>query len=255
MLRRMRPAYRIAQVPLLLLWPFWVLPAQVSAPAAVSVFVADEVSGAPLVQARVEFPALGLSQTTDQFGAAYFQTLKSGVVRLKVSKIGYIPIERDVTLEFPSAGAMELSVAMKQLVVAQPLDTVKVLGARTFGALSDFERRRHLGLGRFMTSAQLDSSPHESLADQLARRLTGIRAVWTNSRMGVRLVSLRGPIRFYGQTQCFVQVYIDNHMAQPEDLAHIQSGDVAGVEYYSIAPPPQYNVNAPCGVLLVWTKP
>jgi hypothetical protein len=73
--------------------------------------------------------------------------------------------------------------------------------------------------------------------------------------MGVRLLSLRGPIRFSGETQCFVQVYIDDHKAQADDLAHIQSGDVAAIEYYSIAPPPQYNVNAPCGALLVWTKP
>jgi hypothetical protein len=114
--RRMRFAHRIAQAPLLLLWPFWVLPAQVPAPSAVSVFVADEASGTPLVQARVEFPVLGLSHNTDQLGAAYFSAVKSGVVRLKVSKIGYIPIEREVTLESPFA--VELFVAMKKIVVA-----------------------------------------------------------------------------------------------------------------------------------------
>lgn len=238
----------------LLLWPVCMLPAQVSA-TGVFVFVADDESGAPIVQARVEFPELGLSHETDQFGAAYFPTVRAGVVRIKVLKIGYIPVERDVSLEPASAKAFELSVAMKKFVVARTLDTVTVIAKAPPDAPDDFARRRQLGLGRFLTSTQLGTSPHESLADQLARRIPGIRAVWTTSRMGVRLVSLRGPIRFYGETQCFVRVYVDDHKVESDYLAHIQSGDVAGVEYYSIAPPPQYNVNAPCGVLLVWTKP
>ncbi len=249
----MQLATRNALVPLLLFWAFPVLPAQVSATTPVSVVVADEATGAPLAQTRVEFPALGLSRSTDQLGAVYFSAVKSGVVRLKVSKIGYVPIERDFTLESPSA--VELFVALKKIVVAQPLETVEVVGEETFGVLDDFERRRRLGLGRFLTAVQLDSSRHESLADHLARRVTGVRAVWTNSRMGVRLLSLRGPIRFRGQTQCFVRVYVDHAEVGADEMARIQSGDVVGVEYYSIAPPVQYNVNAPCGVLLVWTKP
>jgi hypothetical protein len=250
----MQRAGRIAQAPLLLLWPFWVLPAQVSATAPVSVFVADATSGAPLVEARVEFPALALSRNTDQFGTAYFPTVKSGVLRIKVAKIGYRPIEQDVTLEMPTANPIELSVAMRSLEVAQALDTVKVIGKTTyFDLLSGFERRRRLGLGKYFTAAQLDSSAHVPLADLITRRVTGVRAEWGYSRIGVRLMSLRGPISI-SQPQCFVQVYVDNNKADGQDLAHIQSGDVAGIEYYSIAPPVQYSSNAACGVLLVWTK-
>lgn len=246
---------RVAQALLvLLLWPVCMLPAQVLV-TGVSVFVADEASGAPLAQARVEFPELGLSQETDQFGAAYFPTVKPGVVRINVVKIGYTPVRRHVSLEPASAKAFELSVTMKRFGVGQLLDTVNVISEAPLSVPADFTRRRRLGLGRYFTSVQLESSPHESLADQLARRVPGLQVVWLNSRMGVRLMSLRGPIRFHGERQCFVQVYVNDQKAESEELAHIQSGDVAGVEYYSIAPPPQYNVNAACGVLLVWTKP
>lgn len=238
----------------LLLWPVCMLPAQVSA-TGVFVFVADDASGAPIVQARVQFPKLGLSHETDQFGVAYFPAVRAGLVRIKVVKIGYAPVERDVQLEPASAEAFELSVPMKTLVAAHLLDTVNVIGEAPLPVPADFTRRRRLGLGRFFTSTQLGTSPHESLADQLARRVTGLVPVWSNSRMSVRLMSLRGPIRFYGERQCFVQVYINDQKAHADELAHIQSGDVAGIEYYSIAPPPQYSVNAPCGVLLVWTKP
>ena len=250
----MRLANRIAQASLLFLWPFWKLPAQTSSTGPVSVFVVDVASNQPLVEARVEFPALALSGRTDLFGTAYFPALKSGAVRIKVSKIGYVPISRDITLEFAPANAIEVSVAMKKFLVAQPLDTIEIIEKRSFDFLNDFERRRHIGLGKYFTSAQLDSSPHESLADQLTRRVTGVRAEWSNSRMGVRLVSLRGPIRFQGETQCFVQVYVDNTRADGDVLAHIQSGDVAAIESYSIALLVQYSANAACGVLLVWMK-
>jgi hypothetical protein len=250
----MKLANRIAPVPLVLLWPFGVLPAQLNATAPVSVFVADGASSAPLVQARVEFPALGLSRHTDLFGLAYFPAMKSGVARIKVSKIGYRPIEEDITLEVQSADAIEVSVAMRDLAVPYALDTVKVIARPTyFDLFSGFERRRQLGLGTFLTAAQLDSSQHLPLADLISRRVTGVRAEWGHSRTGVRLVSLRGPISI-SQPECLVQVYVDNHRADADELAHIQSGDLAGVEYYSIAPPGQYSANAACGVLLVWAK-
>jgi hypothetical protein len=253
-LRCMQIASILARVPLLLLFPFGVLPAQTALTAPVSVFVADGASGTPLVQARVEFPLLGLSDHTDLFGVAYFRALKTGVVRLKVSKIGYVPLERDITLEFHSATAIELSVAMMTIGPVHSLDTVKVSGTATyFSLLSGFEQRRHLGFGKFFTAAQLDSSPHESVADLIARRVPGLRVEWSQSRMRARLVSLRGPISIQ-EGQCLVQAYVDNNKANDEDLAHIQSGDVLGLEYYSIAPPPQYLVTAPCGVLLIWTR-
>ena len=246
---------RIAQALLLLQSPFCVLSAQVSATRPVSVFVADSVSGEALMEARVEFPAFGLSRTTDPFGVAYFPTVKTGVVTIIVSKIGYVPLQRSVTLELSSANAIELSVAMKGILVTQPLDTVKVIAQRTyFDLFSDFERRRRSGIGKYFTLAQLDSAPHESLADLITRRVTGKRAQWSDSRLGVRLVSLRGPVSVLRQSQCFVEVYRNNNKADAEELAHIQAGDVAGVEYYSIAPPVQYSSDAPCGVLLVWMK-
>jgi hypothetical protein len=233
----------------LLLWPLVASPAQISATTAVSVFVADSASGAPLVEAHVEFPALGLSQRTDVFGVAYFPTVKSGAVLLKVSRIGYVPLQRDVMLDIAAANGIELTVAMTTIGAAHTLDTVKVSGKTSyFELLSGFERRRNFGLGKFFTSAQLDSAGEVPLADLITRSTTGLRAEWGYARMGVRLVSRRGPTSI-SQPQCFVQVYVDSKKANDEDLAHILSGDLAGVEYYSIAPPPEYSATASCGVL------
>ncbi|HJQ09894.1 MAG TPA: hypothetical protein VJ840_02570 [Gemmatimonadaceae bacterium] len=134
------------------------------------------------------------------------------------------------------------------------LDTVKVTGSISyFSLLSGFNERRKLGLGKFFTAAQLDSAPHESVADLVSRRIAGLHVQWSPSRIGARIVSLRGPVKIR-ESECFVRVYVDNNRADDQDLAHIQSGDVAGVEYYSMAPPPQYAANGLCGVLLLWTR-
>jgi outer membrane receptor protein involved in Fe transport len=238
-----------AQIVLSLL-PFSVLPAQARVPTNVSVFVADAKTASPLVDARVEFSGLRLTRQTDSLGVAYFPPLKSDSLQISVSKIGYKPVHHTVALEL--SDFVEISIAMKKLDT-QLLDTVNVLGSRTPTFLRDFERRRAMGLGKFFTSAQLDSSPLEPVVDQVARRIAGVRAVWQNSRMNVVLVSQRGPIRFSGGA-CRVSVYVDGEGPDKLDLTRIQSSDVAGVEYYSVAPPVQYSRGAACGVVLIWTK-
>jgi hypothetical protein len=44
-------------------------------------------------------------------------------------------------------------------------------------------------------------------------------------------------------------------LATGDDIAALSAGDVGGVEYYSNAPPVQYNRGgAVCGVMVVWTR-
>jgi hypothetical protein len=224
---------------------------KVDSASHVSVFVAEAHTASPLVEARVQFPELGLSRQTDSFGIAYFPSVKSDLLRISVSKIGYEPVRQTIALGL--SDSVEISIAMKKLDLSQLLDTVNVVGNRTPAFLRDFERRRAMGLGRFIASEQLDSSPLEPVVDQITRRIAGVTAVWTDSRMNVVLVSQRGPIRLFGGA-CRVRVYVDDTGPDKLDLTRIPSADVAGVEYYSVAPPVQYSRGAACGVVLIWTK-
>jgi len=62
--------------------------------------------------------------------------------------------------------------------ISQPLDTIRVTAPPVQDYLREFEGRRKMGLGRFLTAVQLDSTKHENVADLVARRFTGLRAVW-----------------------------------------------------------------------------
>jgi len=138
---------------------------------------------------------------------------------------------------------------------AKTLDTVRVTAAREPEYLHDFYVRRRMGLGRFLTSAQLDSAKHETLADFVAQRFTGLHAEWDVTGTGVSLRSTRGFYSFRKSAICNATVFLDDMLATGGDLAFLAAGDVAGVEYYSNAPPVRYTrAGAHCGVFVVWRK-
>lgn len=88
----------------------------------------------------------------------------------------------------------------------------------------------------------------------VARRFPGLRAEWNTSRTAVGLVSTRGSTP--STPECGPQVYIDgSYLGADALLPSLAAGDVAGVEYYSIAPPAQYTRAGPwCGTILFWTR-
>lgn len=137
------------------------------------------------------------------------------------------------------------------------LDTVRVRGQAEPQFLSDFLARKRMGLGRFLTQEQLDSAGHESLGDFASRRFTGVRAVWSLDRSSMSLQSLRGyySLGGHGKGVCNVQAYVDGTLSTGMDLAGLTSADVAGVEFYSNAPPVQYaRAGSGCGVMQVWMR-
>lgn len=213
-----------------------------------AVLVADGKTGAFLSGARVQLPSRKLTQSSDSVGEVRFRQLTAGVVRVTVLHAGYAPMQTDAILGLHDSTV----VVFPMEEVSQPLDTVRVTAPASPEYLHDFEARRHLGLSRFLTSVQLDSTKHENVADLVARRFMGLRAVWDFTLTEVTLESRRGVTSF--KHQCHPQVYIDEKPASADLLGWLQAGDVAGVEYYSNAPPVQYHrAGSACGVVLIWT--
>jgi hypothetical protein len=218
--------------------------------SVVVVGVADAITGAPLTNARVQISDLRRVARTDWIGEARVADVPSGEHRIEVRQLGYEPADAPLLVRGDSIG-----VVFRLLRSAQSIDTVRINGAVIPSYLEEFERRRRSGLGRYLTSPQLDSIPTESLADFAARRFTGLRAEWDISHTSVNLSSTRGPTSF---TQvCKPQIYIDGYFRDraEEDLGSLAAGDVAGVEYYTVAPPVQYSRSGPgCGTILIWTR-
>jgi hypothetical protein len=226
---------------------------QSSDSVSVSVFVADGGTARPIPNVRVEFPEMRLAQTTDSLGDAYFK-LKPGLARIRATKIGY-QVARETFIVGLSQG-LDVTIGLKKLDPSQVLDTVSIRATRPPAYLQEFENRRALGLGTFITSAELDSSKHERFADLATRKLRGVRAEWDPNSARVKLFSLRGYLRFrLNNNRCATQVYLDDEPIDEYDLASIVTGDLAAVEYYTSAPPVKYSkAGSLCGVIVAWTK-
>ena len=219
----------------------------------VSVLVADRLTARPIAAVRVEFLEAKASGMTDSTGEAYFR-LSSGLVRIRAYKAGYQRADRTIVVGL--AEALDITIALKRTDRRTELDTVRVRASRPPEYLDEFERRRALGLGKFVTTAELDSSKHERFADFAARKLTGLRAEWSNPPVTAKLFSLRGYVRFtLGKERCSATVYVDNVRIDEFDLASLVTGDIAGVEYYPTSPPVQYTkAGMLCGAVLIWMK-
>lgn len=217
-----------------------------------AVLVADGSTGALLSGAEVRIPGRKLTQRSDSAGEVRFRGLGAGVVRVTASYPGYAPIQTDAVLGLHDSTV----VVFLMEATSHTLDTIKVRAPALPEYLEDFEARRRMGLGRFLTTVQLDSTKHEKVADFIARRFPGLRAEWSYIPPGVRLVRPGFfALKSGGPGGCPPEVYIDEIRASSDMLVSLQAGDVAGVEYYSNAPPIRYyRAGYGCGVILIWTK-
>ena len=215
--------------------------------------VADKSTAMAIPGAEVRIPALRLATVSDSGGAATFRNLDDGVVRIAVTREGYVP--KHVTVLLGVSDSTEIVLMMEP--ETHELDEVTVIAPRSKPYLREFDVRRTQGLGRFLTETQLDSARHDFLADFIARRFPGVRAEWNPSHLSVRFGRAGYTALSEKSTSksCTVRVYIDDMVAQPGDVGALRATDVAGVEYHSNAPPVQYRTaGSQCGVILVWTK-
>jgi hypothetical protein len=231
--------------------------ARLPGPYTLAVLVADGNSGALLADAEVRIPARKLAERSDSAGEARFRALAPGIVRVTALHPGYSPIETEAVLGVHDSTL----VVFLMEPTSHVLDTIHVRAPAPPEYLRDFETRRRMGLGRFLTEVQLDSTKHEKVADLIARRFPGLRAEWTYMPPGVKLARPGyfsvSPAQAPGRPAiaCEAQLYIDEIRASPDMLWSVQAGDVAAVEYYSSAPPVRYyRPGYACGVVLLWTK-
>lgn len=212
--------------------------------------VADADTGAPLTDALVLLPDLGRASRTDWIGEARIAGINPGPVRITVRKLGYAPSEITLMVKGDSIGPVfMLSRA------AFNLDTVTVFGRVVPARLQEFETRRHMGIGRFLTDSVLQQEGGQSLTLALSMRLPGIRAVPTQG-LHTRLVSMRPNIAASRNTAlCGVDVYLDGFLYL-DDIDAFSPREIAGIEFYTMgsAPPQCRRGTGSCQVMLIWSK-
>jgi hypothetical protein len=138
--------------------------------------------------------------------------------------------------------------------------------------MESFEDNRRLGLGHFLTRAdlaKLEGGPSTSSILQSFNGLSMVRGQggrsWITGAHGTRMVNPDRMDKALGaHPSCYAQVYLDNlevYSGRDEeplfDVNSIPPSQIEGIEYYATPAqtPSQYTrLNSTCGVLVIWTR-
>jgi hypothetical protein len=198
--------------------------------------------GRPLAGAHVAVRGSEGDAVTADAGTFSLPGLPAGTLSLDVRALGYAPASVSVDLHHDQTTSVD--VALERV---QRLEVVSVYGeARAQGEMRDFLRRQELGLGHFVTAADIERRQPFRVTD-LFRTMPGATVVPNGSGYGHVL---------RGRGGCIMRVVVDGMTLEPgDDLDdYVHPGDIAGMEVYpgDGPAPPQYRSS--CGVVLVWTK-
>jgi carboxypeptidase family protein len=220
--------------------------------------VVDASSKDFLPAVEVRLVQLGRSAKTDFLGEARVAGVATGQYRIEARLLGYKPEAVDLPFRSPDT----LRVTFLLMRIATTLDTTRVTAQNVPSHLSEFETRRSLGTGRFLTETELSAAANSDLGRLIAERFPGLLAVSGSAGQGTYLFSTRGGTvkgKAANANRCPIQVYRDGMRSgapqEATDLSDLKPQEFLGVEYYNeSSTPAEYRSGNVCGVLLIWTK-
>jgi hypothetical protein len=261
-------------------------PQQAAAPVMTTFtgHVVKSLDGAPISDADVILVGPRLSGSTNARGEFRIANVPAGSHTVQIRKIGFS--FRDRVIDFPAGAGVEHTLQMSNITT---LDSVKVT-TRPYRDpnMDEFEERRKIGRGHFVTRAELLKA--EGLTT--GHFLQQVPNVVVHSGGGGEYVLGRGarcsatPPRvlprtapgvmceiYYVPTEaehnqgvpiaCFARVFLDNALMNvgtptpPFNLRDVPPTQIEAMELYarSAEVPPKYaNLNSGCGVLVIHTR-
>lgn len=257
----------------------WLLPNLVLAQTVVSGSVTDDSSRA-IAGAIVGIQSLGVSATANERGMFVLMVERRGTFTVLTRALGYAPVTREVYLR----GGDTVRIDFRMAQSAQQLEPVVVAvdeDPLPRGIMRDFEERRRMGFGRFITRDLLDEREHDSVAD-LLRGIAGVRMVRrpgscgggfaAASGRGLAAIELSPSASTSGATcgggtplppACYMTIYLDGirlwapGSPDPPDLNQLRNTMYEGVEIYrgpSELPTRYSGTGSACGAVLLWTR-
>jgi len=220
----------------------------------------------PIASADVSIPSLGSSDRSSTTGTYRISDIPAGSREVTVRQLGYAA--QTVTIQFTDGSTVERDFVMAS---AQVLDSVVVAARPT--KLPEFEERRKLGIGHYITRDELAKQENRRMSEVLLQvgglrieRSTGASAAWVKAGRGQ--MTTYQPDAYSAavgaKPACYVDVWLDGvrvyegARGQPLfDINTLQPAILEGVEYYAGAsqtPIKYMRPNLDCGVLVVWTR-
>jgi hypothetical protein len=200
----------------------------------------------PLGEAVVSVLGSPLRVTTGDNGRFRIVAVPAGQYIVMVHRVGYAPMS--AAIQIGTTDTLRFSFAMHRIATA--LDTVVVSAKRLAARMAEFEERRKLGFGTFITAEDIRQRNPVALGEVL-RGIPSISVTGSGYNRQV-VTSTRS-------SRCPMQVVIDGVLLpMPTDLASlVPPSEVAGIEVYAgpATSPVQYKAaGSACGVILIWTK-
>lgn len=228
-----------------------------------AVFVGTVVdsTGKPLMTANVSLPALEQVAVTDERGGFRLGGIPAGRQRVVVRHLGFRAI--DTSLVFSAERTVPRRFELTRAVM---LDSVVVTESAYDRVMDTFEENRRLGLGQFMTRAELAKLENGPSTYAILESFLGIAMVrgpqgqsWLTARHGH--ASVKPDV---GPVACYSQVYLDNMIVYAArdgeplfDVNTVRADQIEAIEYYAnpAQTPARYSgLNSGCGVLVLWTR-
>ncbi|MDQ2890251.1 MAG: TonB-dependent receptor [Gemmatimonadota bacterium] len=215
--------------------------------------VRDSALG-PISYATVVWGSSHQTTRTDDAGSFEIGGLASGETHFTVRRLGYIPLEFDLTLR----SGVTRPIVLYMVPVAAPLPGVSVSAASDsdadafraarFAATGFFDRMRHHP-GYFIPPEEVERRKPAYISD-LMYAVPGVTMVGAPRSGSLRYLSSGG--------QCRLRLYLDGQPV-PDGDDFVPGSDIKGVEVYnSLLNVPQAFMPSPakgyCGSVIVWTK-
>jgi len=212
--------------------------------------IVRDPSGAAIEGATVEIK--GGSAGTNEKGAFQLWTGDVDTLTISIRRIGFGPLSALIAARNGQwdTVAVELEPTSQKLAAV----TVTGVGARRANGLRDFESRRTIGNGQFVTRDEIASHNTMRTSDVL-RGKRGINIVRVNNgNFGVRFA-----LYSHSKSKCTPDLWIDGVWSRDTEIDEIQANDIEAMELYeSMATVPfqftSHGKTVPCGTIVLWTR-
>lgn len=212
--------------------------------------------GVPVAGARATFSAVGGEIASNDSGQFVFDSLPPGQGKLTVRTLGFEPISREVLVVTDSAVSVDVAFVTRVVI----LGTVSIRERRYQANLAEFERRRRMGFGHYITPEELARRAPNRLA-LVVSHLPGTQL--TCPRVGSECVILMrrvGGVAGSGVAtsgMCSPAVYLDGKLDRTGVAWTLYSDQIGAIEVYprETTRPAEFSpLNNRCGAIAVWTR-
>lgn len=249
---RVRSVARLATVGAAMLLASASLRAQEAATRGTLDGVVTDTSLAPLAGASAWILGTKLEVSAGDNGRFRITGIPAGTYILVVRRLGYAPLSSAVSVA--AGDTTRASFALVRQDVR--LQKVVVNAAAASGALGEFESRRALGMGQFMTQSQIERLNMVGTSD-LLRTFHSV-AVFPKFVLNSRLMpTLKCPMQFFVDGVAISVNDLESDLPPPHDLAGIEvhaNTATVPLQYASLGGGTAGRGGGFCGVVLLWTK-